>query len=202
MIGSSLLTKDQCKNGLNSLISIIEERYERKTPEEGAEDSGEDEECMGVFPVSPGYSPRKLASEEVGKFMKHYKEKECMPTFHTEDLKCLHRTTSSTISDEMISIGNNIKGKGKDLPSGRNCADYFDQRGKFKVIKFWCGHQTHFPELWAYATEIASANPTAVSCETLFSQSGYASNSRRTRLDSRQLECQTIIAHNLQHVFL
>jgi hypothetical protein len=42
------------------------------------------------FPASYVYYPCKLASEKSGKFMKHFKKIECMATFHTEGLKCLH----------------------------------------------------------------------------------------------------------------
>ena len=43
--------------------------------------------------------------------------------------------------------------------------------------------------------------PTEVSCETLFSESGYSSSARRTRLKSIQFEREVNIAHNLQWVF-
>lgn len=47
--------------------------------------------------------------------------------------------------------------------------------------------EVNFHEPWAYSTEIGSVNPSEVSCETLFSQLGYASNLRRAGLDSQQL---------------
>jgi hypothetical protein len=52
-----------------------------------------------------------------------------------------------------------------------------------------------------YAVRIALANPTEVSCKALFSQSGYASTSRRTRLKSVTFEHETILAYNLNKVY-
>lgn len=58
-----------------------------------------------------------------------------------------------------------------------------------------------FPKLWMYAVRIALANPTEVSCKALFSQSGYASTSRRTRLKLATFERETMLAYNLQKVY-
>ncbi len=104
------------------------------------------------------------------------------------------------LSDNMIIIGDEIEQQGANLPSGKNYADYF-KFGKFQHVQFWLHHQKQFPKLWMYALQIASANPTEVSCESLFSQSGYASTSRNTRMKSINFECQTIIAHNLKKVY-
>jgi hypothetical protein len=133
--------------------------------------------------------------------MKHYKRPELLPTFKkTDKTKYLHGVESDTISDTTIVIGDEIEKCGNDLPSGRNYADYF-KIGTFEYIRFWVDHLKDFPKLWSYAVEIASCNPTEVSCESLFSQSGYASNSRRTKLKSRQFEREVIIANNLQKVY-
>ena len=62
-------------------------------------------------------------------------------------------------------------------------------------------HSKKFPKLWSFAVERASCNPTEVSCETLFSESGYASTARNTKLSSRQFEREVSIARNIQVVY-
>ena len=134
--------------------------------------------------------------------MKYYKNTKVEPKFvRNENTICLHRTESDSISDTMVVIGEKVEEKGEDLPSGRNLANFFDKDGHFQYIKFWMDHKSYFPKLSSYAIERASCNPTEVSCETLFSESGYASNARRTGLKSRQFEREVMLAHNLKNVF-
>lgn len=204
MVDSSLLTSEQAKRGVKGLTDLLEKEYEKDEPEvddDAADDSNDedDEYC----PRSENlFNPRNKAMEEMNRFIRNYKRSELLPTFkENENTKILHGTECATISDHVITIGNVIKEPGEDLPSGMNYSKYFDTMGKFQHVQFWLEHKKQFPKLWAYAVGIASANPTEVSCETLFSQSGYASNSRRTRLKSKHFERQTIVASSLQNVF-
>jgi hypothetical protein len=102
-----------------------------------------------------------------------------------------------------ITIGDEIDKRGENLPSGKNLADYFRAKedGVFDHIRFWMDHKDEFPTLWPYAIERASCNPTEVSCESLFSISGYKSGARQTTLKARQFEREVIISYNIQHVF-
>ena len=121
------------------------------------------------------------AVEEVSLYLYEYRKSHQLPVFEkNNNTKYLHGTISDTISDGMITLGDVVKERGHDLPSGKNYADYF-KLGHFDHICFWLDHQEVFPKLWMYAVRIALANPTKVSCEALFSQSGYASTSRRAR---------------------
>ena len=125
-----------------------------------------------------------------------------MPKYKkTSTTKHLYGKEFDDLSDETIVIGEEIEEKGEDLPSGKNYVDYFTKSG-FDYIKFWYDHKQQFPKLWSYAIEKASCNPTEVSCETLFSESGYASNSRRTKLKSKQFEREVIVSHNLQNIYV
>jgi len=153
------------------------------------------------LPAQNTNQPHSSAEEEVSLYFREYRKVEQLPVFkRKEDTKYLHGTESNTISDSMIIIGNEIEERGQDLPSGKNYADYF-KSGKFQHIRYWMDHKTQFPKVWIYAVQIASANPTEVSCESLFSQSDYASTSRRTQMKSVTFERETIIAHNLQRVY-
>jgi hypothetical protein len=131
-----------------------------------------------------------------------YKSVAVQPKYKpTMTTKHLNRTDTDDIANACLVVGDKIKEKGADLPSGKNLADYFDGQMRFDYVKFWLDHKKPFPKMWSHAVERASCNPTEVSCETLFSESGYASTSRRTRLKSRQFEREIIIAHSLKHVF-
>ena len=206
MIGSTLLTEDQFEYGVSSLIDVIESRYELEEPDQ--DDVGEDsnDAFFARFSFSNNakvsFQAREKASSEVNLFVRQYRKPEMMPKFkRTPNTKYLHGTESDTISDTTIAIGDKVEERGADLPSGKNLADYFNLEGEFLHIKFWMDHKKKFPMLWSYAVERSSSNPTEVSCETLFSESGYASNARRTRLKSVQFEREVNIAHNLQWVF-
>jgi hypothetical protein len=81
-------------------------------------------------------------------------------------------------------------------------ADYFHTKeGVFDHIRFWMDHNDEFPVLWPHAIEGASCKPTEVSCESLFSISGYKSGARQTTLKAMQFEREVIMSYNIQHVF-
>jgi hypothetical protein len=133
--------------------------------------------------------------------LKYYKKAKQTPVFDkTPNTKYLHESESDSILDSINSIGDVVIKRGKDLRSGKNLSDYW-KNGKFDHIKFWLNHQKLFHKLWSLSLEKALTNPTDFSCETLFSESGYASNSHCSKLKSTQFEREVILAHNLQHVF-
>lgn len=203
-MSSSLLTKDQREKGINTLIRVIEDQYESEltTLEHDSEEEEDDDDIQvaGLFRAQKN-NPRQKAVDEISSYLYDYRKMAQLPEFKkTNGTKYLHGTDSDTISDSMITIGDEVSKPGCDLPSGKNYANYF-KLGKFDHVRFWIDHQVEFPKLWAYAVQIASANPTEVSCESLFSQSGYASTARRTRVKSVTFERETLLAHNLQTVF-
>lgn len=202
MVRSSLLTSDQVTRGMDDLIGVLEEQYElESTVSVDGSDDDDDSITCGLLPPKKTNKARMHAEEEVSLLFREYRKSEQLPVFkRTANTKYLHGTESNTISDHMIIIGDEIEQRGAYLPSGKNYADYF-KFGKFQHIQFWLHHQKQFPKLWMYALRIASANPTEVSCESLFSQSGYASTSRNTRMKSVNFERETIIANNLQNVY-
>ena len=204
MVGSSLLTLDQWKYGIDSLIDEIETRYEKDSPDEIESDGDDDElQMLGYVPKSHNKSDaRDKATTEVMNFIKNYKKIAALPKYKpNSNTRYLHGTESNTINDDTIVLWAEVEEKGTDLPSGRNLANYITKEGKFKHIQFWVDHSKKFPKLWSFAVERASCNPTEVSCETLFSESGYASTARNTKLSSRQFEREVSIARNIQVVY-
>ena len=188
---------------MDSLLTVIEKRYEQDVSIHDTEELSEADESDDEFlPKVRRVSASDRAALELNTFLKCYKNLKVQPKYkRTNDTMYLHGTESDFISDSTIVIGNEIEEKGEDLPSGRNLANYFDKEGQFQHVKFWNDHKSYLPKLRSYAVERASFNTTEVPCETLFSQSGYASEARRTRLKSKQFEREVTLAYNLKHVF-
>ena len=202
MVSSSLVTEEQLKRGVESLTRVLEKRYELDAPHDDDEMSDVDDSNLGFDFLPPVSSVRAIdqAKMEVNSFLRYYKKQSAMPKFkNTSTTKYLYGCDST--SDATIAIGQDDESEGDDLPSGKNYAHYFSTSGPFDYIKFLMDHKKEFPKLWSYAIEKASCNPTEVACETLFSESGYASNARRTKLKSTQFEREVIVAHNLQNVY-
>lgn len=201
IVGSSLMTNDQLKNGVESLIGILEKLYEAEIAPEVVIDDDDDDVIDGILPPTITNKPHKLAGEEIATLFREYRKTEQLPVFErNKNTKYLHGTEPDSISEQMVIIGDIITERGIDLPSQKNYADYF-KGGQFEHVRFWLDHKKEFPKLWLYAVRIASANPTEVSCESLFSESGYASCPRRTRLKTENFERETIMSHNMQKVY-
>jgi hypothetical protein len=69
-----------------------------------------------------------------------------------------------------------VASKGKNLPSGKNLADYIDERGRMQLLKFFADHQKSFPTLWVLVQKKASRRVVKVGCERFFGLSGYVSS--------------------------
>ena len=66
-----------------------------------------------------------------------------------------------------------VKKHGKDLPSGRNIADYIDERGIFNILAFFMDHQRQLESLSNVVIgQLAPHSTAEVDCESLFSESG------------------------------
>ncbi len=93
-----------------------------------------------------------------------------------------------------------VKKKGKDLPLGKNLADYIDPRGRMNLVKFFTDHPQSFPTLLILARKEASRVVTEVGCERFFLLSGYISAPQRSRLGVRTYERLDMMSSLLQTI--
>jgi hypothetical protein len=78
-----------------------------------------------------------------------------------------------------------MESKGKDLPSGKNLADYINERGQMQLLKFFPDHQKSF----SYSLDFGAERSITSCCgERLFVLSGYVSSPWRTRLGVHNYE--------------
>ena len=72
--------------------------------------------------------------------------------------------------------------RGKDLPSGKNLADYICPKSfRMNVLMFFIDHKKHFPTMFKVCQCEASRRMVEVACERFLSLAGYVSSPRRTR---------------------
>ncbi len=92
--------------------------------------------------------------------------------------------------------------KGKDLPSGKNLADYINERGQMQLLKFFADHQKSFPTLWILVQKDASRCVVEVRCERFFGLSGYVSSPWRTQLGVHNYERLAMLSSIVQNVYV
>jgi hypothetical protein len=92
-----------------------------------------------------------------------------------------HLVRCWSILSRSMSILQFVASKGKDLPSGKNFADYINEKGQMQLLKFFADHQKSFPTLWILVQKEASRRVVEVGCERFFELSGYVSLPRCTR---------------------
>ena len=95
-----------------------------------------------------------------------------------------------------------VLSRGKDLPSGKNFADYIDCRGRIDLVHFFGDHIRYFPTMWIVVQCEAARRVVEVGCERFFSLSGYVSAPRRTSLGVRTYERLAMMASILQKVYI
>jgi len=95
-----------------------------------------------------------------------------------------------------------VETRGKDLPSGKNLADYIDKRGRIDLLCLFIDHKQIFPTLFIKCKCEAARKIVEVGCERFFSISGYVSAPRRTRLGVRTYERLALLASIIQHVYI
>ena len=84
------------------------------------------------------------------KLLEQFKRKKYRPEFEENNARVLSQEVE--VEEDgwktcQIVVGH-VKKRGKDLPSGKNLADYVDKLGRFEMLKFYADHKTFFPVLW------------------------------------------------------
>ena len=101
----------------------------------------------------------------------------------------------------VLSLGEVVK-SGKNLPSGRNHADYIQHNGNYDVVSFFNDHKTNFPHLSKVVIgQLAPHITTEVDCESLFSQAGHLSHPNRNRTVAETFEHMTMAKHCLNRIY-
>ena len=149
--------------------------------DEDSEDSDEDEEHVPAR-VNSNYNKAK---EEMFLY-ESWKRKKYHPTFDRSKSSILVGVAEDERKHEII-VGPVLSG-GKDLPSGKNLADYIDWCGRIDLVHFVGDHIRYFPTMWIVVQCEASRRVVEVGCEHFFSLSGYFLAPCRTRLGMRTYE--------------
>ena len=95
-----------------------------------------------------------------------------------------------------------VLSKGKNLPSGKNLANYIDRRGRIDLIDLFQDHKGPFSTLWDVTQKNCTRNPVEIGCERFFSLAGYVSDPRRTRLGVRTYERLALLAGIMNKVYI
>ena len=83
-----------------------------------------------------------------------------------------------------------------------NLAEFIDENAYFDLIKFLDRNKKTFPYLYKLGCCLASLKTNEVGCERFFSQAGYVSNPRRTRLNVKNYGAMAMLKRNMQHVYI
>ena len=92
--------------------------------------------------------------------------------------------------------------RGKNLPSGKNLAQYVCAKGYFSMVEFFMDHKKIFPNMWIKVQCESTHSAVEVGCERFFSVSGYVSAPRRTRLGVRTYERLALMAVILNTIYI
>ena len=130
----------------------------------------------------------------------HYKKKKYRPVIDRSKAKILSGEDRHGEVYEIL-VGP-VLSKGRDLPSGKNLADYVDKRGRIDLLSFFIDHQLIFPTLFILCQCEAARKIVEVGCERFFAVSGYVSAPRRTRLGVRTYERLSMLANILPKVYI
>ena len=96
-----------------------------------------------------------------------------------------------------------VVGRGKDLPLGKNLADYICPKlFRMNVLMFFIDHKKLFPTIFKVCQCEASRRMVEVACERFLSLAGYVSSRRCTRLGVRTYERLAILSSLLQNIYI
>ena len=95
-----------------------------------------------------------------------------------------------------------VRVRSKNLPSGKNHADYIDENGNYDIVLFFIDHKLVFPNLSKVVLgQLAPHITTEVDCESLFSQAGHLSNPNWNRTVAETFERLVMLKHRLSRIY-
>jgi len=93
-------------------------------------------------------------------------------------------------------------GRGKNLPSKKNHADYISGMGYYDAVNFFGDHALDFLSLNSvFVGETAPHLSTEVDCESLFSMAGYKSHPSQSQTDIRNYERLVVAKHRMSRIY-
>ena len=155
------------------------------------EDDLDSEDDDVEFPTNENY----VAADKEWKHFETYKIKRLRPSVEVKTARSLGE------GNRKILVGP-VEEKGDNLPSGKNIADYVDERGRMNLLLFFEDHSSMFPTLWLISQCEMSNQVVEVGCERFFNLSGCVSAPRRARLKVRTYERLAMIAAMIQKVHI
>jgi len=201
MIEAHMCTAEQYEAGKVELLDRMERFYERQL-EIVSDSDGEAPAPASKYDTiiynsnhQDDDSPSEKAEKEFKKYCQ-YKQSVYQPKM--EPKKKLGAIDEDGQPKEPVyELGPVLAGgRGKDLPSKRNHADYISGNGHYDIVRYLVDHKKYFPALYSVGLgECCPHLSTEVDCESLFSQAGFKSQPRRTQTDICNYEHLVVTKH-------
>ena len=192
IVESELMSASQYDYARKALMKRIHDYYDHTNPMLfDNDDESSTDSLDGDVPKIENENYRKAVSELTS--YEQYKRNKYHPTMDEDG--------SLGVGKFTLYRGKVTK-RGKDLPSGKNLADYIDGQGRLDVLRFTGDHRSFFSAIAAIAQCEASRQTEEVGCERFFGLSGYVSSSRRSRLGVSNYERIALLADILQKIYI
>jgi hypothetical protein len=107
--------------------------------------SGDDDSDDEVLEPT-GNANYNRAVDEFSAF-ERFKKKKYLPVLKKTQQGSLSNNSGDESTKKELFVGP-VVSKGKDLPSGKNLADYVDQFGRMDLLSLFGDHKKLFPTLW------------------------------------------------------
>ena len=198
VVDSGLMSSSQYIRARRYLVSLMQTILDRKSPanrvvdamDDSDEPDSEDDELPEQINTNHDRAVLELEHFESYKMMKYH------PEVANSNARVLKGDQRDIIVGPVLECG-------RDLPSGKNLADYVDcDCGRIDLVKLFEDHSKYWPTLWLVVQMYAHCRVVEVGCERFFSMSGYTSNPRRARLDVRSYERIAMLSHILRNIYI
>ena len=194
IVHTGLMNQTQYDRARRKLLRKMQDILDRKDPP--LQDTGYksyDSEIGEISRCIKNTNHQK-AEDELTLF-EGFKRKKYRPEFDEKKCKVISQEaevedpmTGKTVTKTFQICYGPIKKRGKDLPSGKNLADYIDGLGRFSMLNFMYDHSKFIPTLFIQGQCEESRRIVEVGCERFFNLSGYVSSPKRTSLGVRNYE--------------
>jgi hypothetical protein len=184
IVGLGLMTQDQYTASRKLVVSMMHDIIDKCTVVMVEESSSEKDSSDDDVITPTENASYTRANTEFTAFEK-LKRKKYMPVLAKSEHGSLNGEYGGKSKELWVAP---VASKGKDLPSGKNLADYINYRGQMQLLKFFADHHKSFPTLWILMQKEASHCVVEVRCERIFGLSGYVSSPWRTRLGVQNYE--------------
>jgi hypothetical protein len=200
VVGTGLMTESQYKHARKSIISLMHDILDRNTVIIVESCSSGDDDSDDEVLEPTGNANYNRAVDEFSAF-ERFKKKKYLPVLKKTQQGSLSNNSGDESTMKELFVGP-VVSKGKDLPSGKNLADYVDQFGRMDLLCLFEHHKKIFPTLWILVQKFSSVRVVEVGCERFFGLSGYVSAPRRTRLGVRHYERLAMLSSIINKIYI